>query len=72
MGLGQTLFENIFYDGGIPVNSTPLTYRVPLSTDLPDNFLSISQEQGHGRGPFGVKGGGEGGILPVARAIPNA
>ena len=72
MGLGQALFENIFYDGEVPINTTPLTYRVPLSTDLPDEFISISQEQGHGRGPFGVKGGGEGGILPVASAIANA
>jgi len=72
MGLGQALFENIFYNGDMPVNTTPLTYRVPLSTDLPKCFLSISQEQGYGRGPFGAKGGGESGILPVASAIANA
>ena len=72
MGLGQALFENIYYDGDTPVNSTPLTYRVPLTTDLPKHFFSITQQQGHGRGPFGSKGGGEGGILPVASAIANA
>jgi CO/xanthine dehydrogenase Mo-binding subunit len=72
MGLGQALFETIHYDGDVPINSTPLTYRVPLSTDLPDEFISISQEQGQGRGPFGSKGGGEGGILPIASAIANA
>lgn len=72
MGLGQALFETMHYDGDVPINSTPLTYRVPLSTDLPDEFISISQEQGQGRGPFGSKGGGEGGILPIASAIANA
>jgi CO/xanthine dehydrogenase Mo-binding subunit len=72
MGLGQALFETVLYDGGRPANGTPLSYRVPLSTDLPGEFISISQEQGHGRGPFGTKGGGEGGILPVASAIANA
>ena len=32
----------------------------------------VSQEQGHGPGPFGSKGMGEAGILPVASAIANA
>ena len=72
MGLGQALFEALRYDGDAPVNATPLAYRLPLATDLPPRFESIGQEQGHGNGPFGAKGGGESGILPVASAIANA
>ncbi|MDE0705326.1 MAG: hypothetical protein F4114_16280 [Rhodospirillaceae bacterium] len=36
------------------------------------DFRSVTQEQGHGPGPFGAKGMGEGGMLPVASAIANA
>ena len=34
--------------------------------------MSILQQQGHGPGPFGSKGLGEGTLLPVAPAIANA
>lgn len=72
MGLGQALFEEIVYDGGHLSNGEALDYRVPLAEDLPREFVSILQEQGHGPGPFGAKGMGEGGMLPVASAIANA
>jgi CO/xanthine dehydrogenase Mo-binding subunit len=39
---------------------------------LPESFISITQEQGLGPGPFGAKGMGEGGILPIAPAVANA
>ena len=72
MGLGQSLFETMIYDKTDLVNGDPLSYRVPLARDLPKSFVSITQEQGHGPGPFGSKGMGEGGILPIASAIANA
>ncbi|MDB5753072.1 MAG: Xanthine dehydrogenase, molybdenum binding subunit [Ramlibacter sp.] len=73
MGLGQALFEGLAFDAdGVLVNTDPLDYRVPLAEDLPASFLAITQEQGHGPGPFGSKGMGEGGMLPVASAIANA
>ena len=72
MGLGQSLFEHMIYDGPHLVNDSALTYRVPMARDLPKEFISITQEQGYGPGPFGSKGMGEGGILPVASAIANA
>ena len=62
----------MIYDGSRLVNGDALTYRVPLADDLPEDFRSITQEQGHGPGPFGAKGMGEGGMLPVASAIANA
>ncbi len=72
MGLAQALFERMIYDGSRLVNGDALTYRVPLADDLPADFRSVTQEQGHGPGPFGAKGMGEGAMLPVASAIANA
>ena len=73
MGLGQALFEQMIYDDqGRLLNTDPLTYRVPLAEDLPLEFVTITQEQGHGPGPFGAKGAGEGTILPIASAVANA
>ncbi len=72
MGIGQTLFEEMLYDGTSLVNGEALRYRVPLAQDLPESFISITQEQGLGPGPFGAKGMGEGGILPIAPAVANA
>ena len=69
--LGQSLFEELRYEGGEPVNATPLKYRVPLARDLPDRYESFILEHS-GPGPFGAKGIGEAGMLGVASAIANA
>src|SRR6516162_4953372 len=68
---GQSLFEELRYDGSEPANATPLAYRVPLAGDLPQCFESFVLEHG-GPGPFGAKGIGESGMLGVAAAIANA
>ncbi|MEW2357215.1 xanthine dehydrogenase family protein molybdopterin-binding subunit [Spirillospora sp. NPDC029432] len=72
MGLAQALFEEMRYDGSELLNGEALDYRVPMAEDLPPRFVSITQEQGHGPGPFGAKGAGEGTMLPIAAAIANA
>lgn len=72
MGLGGALFETMLYDGTTLVNGDALHYRLPLATDVPENFASVLQEQGMGPGPFGSKGAGEGCMLPIASAIANA
>ena len=73
MGLGQALFERMIYNAaGELLNADPLSYRVPLADDLPPSFVTITQQQGHGPGPFGSKGAGEATILPIAAAIANA
>lgn len=72
MGLGQALFEELRYDGTELLNGEALNYRVPMADDLPSSFVSITQEQGHGSGPHGSKGLGEGGMLPVPPAIAAA
>ncbi|WP_035968913.1 xanthine dehydrogenase family protein molybdopterin-binding subunit [Bradyrhizobium sp. WSM1417] len=69
---GQSLFEELIYDGPAPANADPMTYRVPLVTDLPGQFESFIEEQGMGPGPGGAKGLGEAGMLGIAAAIANA
>ena len=72
MGLGGALFETMRFDGPELTNGRLVDYRVPRASDLPAEFVSITQEQGHGPGPFGSKGLGEGAMLPIASAIANA
>lgn len=71
-GVGQALFEQMVYDGPDLMNIEAFKYRIARADDRPESFVSILQEQGHGPGPFGSKGMGEAGILPVASAIANA
>lgn len=72
MGLGQAMFEELRYEGTELLNGEALNYRVPMADDLPHSFVSMTQEQGHGSGPYGSKGLGEGGLLPVPPAIAAA
>jgi CO/xanthine dehydrogenase Mo-binding subunit len=73
MGLGHTLFEEMVYsESGSLLNATMLEYRVPLVTDVPDSMETVLVENGDGAGPFGAKGMGEGGGIPVAPAVANA
>jgi len=72
MGLGQALFEYMVHVDGELATRDPLSYRVPTFLDIPDEFRLIVQEQGHGPGPGGAKGYGEGGMLVVAAAVANA
>ncbi len=60
---GQSLFEELRYDGALPANATPLRYRVPMASDLPERFTSFTAEHAQGPGPF---------VLGIAAAIANA
>jgi len=72
MGFGHTFYEAYQWDGGQIVNSSLIDYKVPTFDDVPDEFESILIEDGNGPGPYGAKGLGEGGIIPVAPAVANA
>lgn len=72
MGIGHALFESIIYGDGQILNPNLVDYRVPGFADLPASFESILVENGDGPGPYGAKGMGEGGIIPVAPAVANA
>ncbi len=72
MGIGHTLYESIIYENGQIVNPNMVDYKVPTFKDVPEHFESILIEDANGPGPYGAKGMGEGGIIPVAPAIANA
>jgi CO/xanthine dehydrogenase Mo-binding subunit len=71
-GIGHTFMEEMVYEDGQLLNGNLVDYRVPTFHDLPDKLDTILIENGNGPGPFGSKGLGEGGLLPVASAVANA
>jgi len=71
-GIGHTLLEEMVYEDGQLLNPNLVDYRVPTFRDLPEVFSSVLIENGNGPGPFGSKGMGEGGLLPVASAVAGA
>jgi len=72
MGLGHTLSEELVYQDGQPINATMIDYHVPTIDEVPKNFVTVLIESGTGPGPGGMRGMGEGAILPVAPAVANA
>jgi len=72
MSLGSTLFEEMVFDNGQPINSTFLEYMPPSMEDHPRQFISLLVETPHPEGPFGAKGVGEAGLGPVEPALGNA
>src|SRR4249920_2128191 len=72
MGFGHTFYEAYQWEGGQITNSSLIDYKVPTFSDVPDEFESILIEDANGPGPYGAKGLGEGGIIPVAPAVANA
>ena len=71
-GVGQALFEDLIYQNGQLLNGSLIDYRLPTFDDLPPTFTTLIMEGAGGPGPYGAKGMGEGGILPVAPAVGNA
>lgn len=72
MGVGSGLFEEMLWgsDGRL-VNPGLLDYRLPTILDVPDVVVDLV-EGFPGAGPFGAKGVGEPGIIPVPAALANA
>jgi len=70
--IGHSLIEEMIYKDGQLLNPNLVDYRVPTFQHLPKDFETILVESQNGPGPFGSKGTGEGGLLPVAAAIGNA
>ncbi len=72
-GCGSVFGEHLVYDGeGQPLVGTLADYLVPLASDYPNlNAVSL-EEYPSPNNPLGVKGAGEGGIIPVGGAIANA
>jgi aerobic carbon-monoxide dehydrogenase large subunit len=72
-GCGSVFGEALVYDeeGQLLVASLA-DYLVPLATDFP-NLRAVSlEEYPSPNNPLGVKGAGEGGVIPVGGAVANA
>ena len=71
-GIGVALYEEVVYqDDGQPAISTYMDYLLPLATDVPDVTLDHFETPSP-HTPGGMKGLGEGGLIPTPAAIANA
>jgi xanthine dehydrogenase molybdenum-binding subunit len=71
MGLGYALAERLVVERGQVLTQSFMDYAVLKADDMPEIAVklieSVDQE-----GPFGAKGLGESGVIPVAAAVANA
>lgn len=70
-GVGATLLEEYYWDGGQMLNASMLEYKVPLSVDMPQ-ITPIIVESMDPEGPFGAKEAGLWGSMNMFQAIGNA
>ncbi len=70
--LGHTLYEELVYEDGQPLNASMIDYHVPAMDETPREFHTVLIESGDGPGPQGARGMGEGAILPMAPVISNS
>ena len=70
-GLGFALTEHTQIENGVVRTNNFTTYIIPTIADIPEIEID-PVEIYEGIGPFGAKGLGEIGIIPVASAVANA
>jgi aerobic carbon-monoxide dehydrogenase large subunit len=72
-GLGSVFTEEIIYDdnGQLLVGSLA-DYMIPVATDYPQLTAVSLELHPSPNNPLGVKGAGEGGVIPVGGALANA
>ena len=72
-GLGGTLLEHLQYDeDGQFLTASLADYLLPGADDFPNIRAIITGDSPSPNNPLGAKGGGEGGIVPVAGVVANA
>lgn len=71
MGLGEALFEEQAFRGGLHRGPSLLDYKIPTSLEMPP-VETILVESVDPEGPFGAKEVGQGPLLPVIPAVANA
>jgi aerobic carbon-monoxide dehydrogenase large subunit len=72
-GLGNALSEEIAYDAnGQLLVASFADYMIPVATDYPNLSVTSLELHPSPNNPLGVKGAGEGGIIPVGGAVANA
>ncbi|GIV81992.1 MAG: hypothetical protein KatS3mg051_1346 [Anaerolineae bacterium] len=72
MGIGYALYESMRLKANGQWVDSFTEYLLPTAEDVPPHIESIILEIPEASGPYGVKGVGEMGLVPVAPAIANA
>jgi len=71
MGLGYALSERLVVEDGQIFTSSFMDYAILRADDMPDITVRFI-ESVDAEGPFGAKGLGESGVIPVSAAVANA
>jgi xanthine dehydrogenase molybdenum-binding subunit len=71
MGLGYALAEKLVIEDGQVLTQTFMDYAVLKAGDMPEMVVRLI-ESVDAEGPFGAKGLGESGVIPVSAAVANA
>ena len=72
-GIGGALLEDMPYDAsGQPLSATLADYLLPGACETPRISAIVTENHPSPVNPLGVKGAGEGGIIPVGGLIANA
>ena len=71
MGLGYALSERLIVHEGQVLTASFMDYAVLKAADMPELLVRLV-ESGESEGPFGAKGLGESGVIPVSAAVANA
>src|SRR6516165_2937524 len=72
-GLGGAFMEDLVYDANGQLLAGSLAdYAIPIATDFPRSRSSLLEHRPSPTNPLGVKGAGEGGIIPVGGLMANA
>ncbi|MBI2204480.1 MAG: molybdopterin-dependent oxidoreductase [Candidatus Rokubacteria bacterium] len=71
MGLGYALSEKLVVEDGQILTTTFMDYAVLKADDMPELVVKLVESIDE-EGPFGAKGLGESGVIPVAAAVANA
>lgn len=71
MGLGYALSERLVVEEGQVLTASFMDYAVLKADDMPDIVVRFV-ESVDAEGPFGAKGLGEAGVIPVSAAVANA
>ncbi|MEK7700535.1 MAG: xanthine dehydrogenase family protein molybdopterin-binding subunit [candidate division NC10 bacterium] len=71
MGLGYALGERLVVEEGQILTQSFMDYAVLRADDMPEIVVKLIETVDQ-EGPFGAKGLGESGVIPVAAAVRNA
>ena len=71
MGLGYALSERLVVEEGQVLTQSFMDYAILKAADMPRLSVRLI-ESVDTEGPFGAKGLGESGVIPVSAAVANA